>query len=272
MKKPTRAVKPYPSDVSDEEWSFVAPYLTLCRLDSAQRDYALRDVFNALRWLVRSGAHWRMMPHEFPPWPAVYQQTRRWLRAGCFEAMVHDLRVLLREYAGRKGQPSAVVLDSRTMQSTPESGARAGYDGAKRRKGAKVHAAVDTLGHLLALHVTPADEQDRAQVEKLAKAVQQITDNSVKLAYVDQGYTGENAKQAANAHGIELEVVKHTEAKRGFILLPRRWVVERSFAWAARFRRFARDYERLAETVAGYHFLAFACLMLHRIIPLVSSA
>lgn len=272
MKKPTRSVKPYPSDVSDEEWSFVAPYLTLCRLDSAQREHELREVFNALRWLVRSGAHWRMMPHEFPPWPAVYQQTRRWLRAGCFEAMVHDLRVLLREYAGRKGQPSAVVLDSRTMQSTPESGARAGYDGAKRRKGAKVHAAVDTLGHLLALHVTPADEQDRAQVEKLAQAVQLITDNSVELAYVDQGYTGENAKQAANAHGIQLEVVKHTEAKRGFVLLPRRWVVERSFAWAARFRRLARDYERLAETVAGYHFIAFACLMLHRIIPLVSSS
>lgn len=272
MKKHSRVVKPYPSDVSDEEWSFVAPYLTLCRLDSAQRDYALRDIFNALRWLVRSGAHWRMMPHEFPPWPAVYQQTRRWLRAGCFEAMVHDLRILLREYTGRKGQPSAVVLDSRTMQSTPESGARAGYDGAKRRKGAKVHAAVDTLGHLLALHVTPADEQDRAQVEKLAQAVQQITDNSVELAYVDQGYTGDKAKQAASAHGIQLEVVKHTEAKRGFILLPRRWVVERSFAWAARFRRLARDYERLAETVAGYHFLAFACLMLHRIIPLVSSS
>ncbi len=168
MKKHSRVVKPYPSDVSDEEWSFVAPYLTLCRLDSEQREHDLRAVFNALRWLVRSGAHWRMMPHEFPPWPAVYQQTRRWLRAGCFEAMVHDLRVLLREYAGRKGQSSAVVLDSRTMQSTPEAGARAGYDGAKRRKGAKVHAAVDTLGHLLALHVTPADEQDRAQVEKLA--------------------------------------------------------------------------------------------------------
>lgn len=272
MKKPTRAVKPYPSDVSDEEWSFVAPYLTLCRLDSEQREHELREVFNALRWLVRSGAPWRMMPHEFPPWPAVYQQTRRWLRAGCFEAMVHDLRMLLRKYAGRDAQPSAVVLDSRTLQSTPESGARAGYDGAKRRKGAKVHAAVDTLGHLLALHVTPADEQDRAQVEQLAQAVQQITGDTVELAYVDQGYTGENAKQAAQAHGIQLEVVKHTEAKRGFILLPRRWVVERSFAWAARFRRLARDYERLAQTLAGFHYLAFACLMLHRIIPLVSSS
>ncbi len=102
--------------------------------------------------------------------------------------------------------------------------------------------------------------------------MQQITGDSVELAYVDQGYTGENAKQATQAHGIVLEVVKHTEAKRGFVLLPRRWVVERSFAWAARFRRLARDYERLAQTLAGFHYLAFACLMLHRIIPLVSSS
>jgi transposase len=270
--KPPRVPKPYPSDVSDEEWSFVVPYLTLIRLDSEQRDHDLRAVFNALRWLVRSGAHWRMMPHDFPPWPAVYQQMQRWLRAGCFEAMVHDLRMLLREVAGREAQPSAMILDSRTIQSTPESGARAGYDGAKRRKGAKVHAAVDTLGHLLALHVTPADEQDRAQVKQLAKAVQELTDQGVTLAYVDQGYTGENAKQAAQTQGIELHVVKHTEAKRGFILLPRRWVVERSFAWAARFRRLARDYERLAQTLAGFHYLAFACLMLHRIIPFLSSS
>lgn len=272
MKKPPRKRQPYPSDVSDEEWSFVAPYLVLNRLDGENRRHDLRSVFDALRWLVRSGASWRMMPHEFPPWPAVYQQMRRWLQAGCFEAMVNDLRVLLREHAGRKAQPSAMILDSRTLQSTPESGARAGYDGAKRRKGAKVHAAVDTLGHLLALHVTPADEQDRAQVEQLAQAVQNITGRSVTLAYVDQGYTGETAKQGANTHGIELEVVKHTEAKRGFVLLPRRWVVERSFAWAARFRRLARDYERLAQTLAGFHYLAFACLMLHKIIPIITSA
>jgi DDE family transposase len=128
---------------------------------------------------------------------------------------------LRREHAGRKAQPSAVILDSRTLQSTPESGARAGYDGAKRRKGAKVHAAVDTLGHLLALRVTAANEQDRAQVKQLAKAVQAVTGKSVTPAYVDQGYTGESAQQGAQAHGIELEVVKHTEAKRGFVLLPR---------------------------------------------------
>jgi transposase len=186
----------YPSDVSDEEWALVAPYLTL----------------------------------------------------------------------------TAAIFDSRTMQSTPESGARAGYDGAKRRKGLKVHMAVDTLGHLLALHVTPASQQDRDQVERLAKKVQQVTGESVRLAYVDQGYTGEAAAEAAAVHGIDLEVVKLPEARHGFVLLPRRWVVERSFGWLARFRRLARDYERLPETLAGFHMLAFSMLMLHRVVDIVLSA
>jgi transposase len=262
----------YPSDVSDEEWAFVAPYLTLCKEEAEQRDYPLRAVFNAVRYVVRSGIAWRMMPNDLPPWNVVYQQMRRWIDAGCFETMVDDLRLLLREFAGRAAQPTAVVLDSRTLQSTPESGARAGYDGAKRRKGSKVHAAVDTLGHLLALHVTAANEQDREQVGELARQVQKITGEHVELAFVDQGYTGENAALAAAGHGIELEVVKHTEAKRGFVLLPRRWVVERSFAWAARFRRLARDYERLAKTLAAFHFLAFACLMLANLFRLLAGS
>ena len=202
------------------------------------------------------------MPNDLPPWDVVYKQMRRWIDARCFETMVEDLRILLREFAGRNGQPTAMILNSRTWQSTPESGARGGYDGAKRRKGSKVHAAVDTLGHLLALHVTAADEQGRAQVEKLAETVQEVTGENIELAYVDQGYTGENAAQAAEKHGVRLEVVKHTAVKRGFVLLPRRWVVERSFAWAARFRRLARDYERLAKTLASLHYLACAILML----------
>jgi transposase len=158
----------------------------------------------------------------------------------------------------------AVVLDGRTLQSTPESGHRAGYDGHKKKRGSKTHVAVDTLGHLLALVVTPASEQERAQVEELARKVQEVTGESVELAYVDQGYTGQDAAEAAESQGIRLEVVKHAEAKRGFVLLPRRWVVERSFAWTARFRRLARDYERLPQTLAALHFIAFACLLLAR--------
>src|SRR5919108_5352978 len=149
----------YPSDVSDEEWAFVAPYLTLMIEDAPQRIHNLREVFNGLRWIVRAGAPWRMMPNDLPPWEAVYQQTLRWLKAGVFAAIVHDLRALLRLAQGRNEQPSAAILDSRTLQSTPESGSRAGYDGHKRKKGSKVHIAVDTLGELLGLHVTPADAQ-----------------------------------------------------------------------------------------------------------------
>jgi transposase len=255
--------KGYPSDVSDEEWAFCAPYLTLMKEEAPQREHSLRGLYNGLRWFVRAGCPWRMMPNDLPPWQAVQQQTQRWLRAGCFETMAEDLRALLRLAAQRENVPTAMILDSRTLQSTPESGGRAGYDGAKKRKGSKVHAAVDTLGHLLALKVTAANEQDRAQVGALAQAVQVATGENVQLAYVDQGYTGEQPAVEANQHGIKLEVVKHTEAKRGFVLLPRRWVVERSFAWAARFRRLARDYERLASTLAGYHWLALTMLMLN---------
>lgn len=258
--------------MSDEEWSFVAPYLRLLPADAGQRVHALREVFNALRYVVRTGCPWRWLPNDLPPWAAVYQQTQRWLTAGVFEAMAHDLRALLRMTGEREPAPTAVILDSRTLQSTPESGHRAAYDGAKRKKGSKVHIAVDTLGHLLAARVTPADQQDRAQVAALAADVQAVTGDTVELAYVDQGYTGAEPSAAAAAHGIALHVVKLPEARKGFVLLPRRWVVERSFAWATRFRRLVKDYERLPETVAGLHFVAFCCLMLHRVVSLYHSA
>jgi transposase len=265
--------KPYLSDVSDDEWAFVAPYLTLMKEDAPQREYSLREVFNGLRYIVRTGMQWRLMANDLPPWPVVYQQTQRWLKAGVFEDMVRDLRMLMREIEGRAPQPRAAILDSRTLQSSPESGGRAGYDGHKRRKGSKVHLAVDTLGQLLAVLVTPANEQDRAQVAALAELVQEATGDSVEVAFVDQGYTGDEPAADAQAQGIRLEVVKLPTAKRGFILLPRRWVVERSFAWMARFRRLARDYERLAETLVGLHFVAFAMLLAHRFITfMVQSA
>jgi transposase len=262
--------KAYPTDVSDEEWEFVAPYLSLIREDAPQRRHDLREVFNGLRFIVRGGLQWRLMPHDLPPWWVVYQQTRRWMAAGVFEAMVHDLRVLLRLAAGRDPQPTAAILDSRTLQSTPESGGRAGYDGAKRKKGAKIHAAVDTLGGLLALHATPADAQDRDQVERLAATIQAATGGTVEVGFVDQGYTGAPPAAEAASHGIRLEVVKLPEAKRGFVLLPRRWVVERSFAWTGRFRRLTRDYERLQTTLEGFHYVAFALLALNAVRPILA--
>lgn len=240
----------YPSDVSEEEGAFAAPYLALVREDAPQREHSLREVFNALPYLVKTGAPWRYLPVHFPPWWVIYQQTQRWIAARVFESMADDLRVLLRLAAGRPHlEPTAAVLDSRTLQSTPESGPRAGWDGAKRRKSSKRHLAVDTLGHLLALHVTAADKQDRAQVGELCEQIQQVTGEQVQLAYVDQGYTGPAPAEAARTQGIRLEVVKLPDAKKGFVLLPRRWVVERSFGWSTRFRRLTRDYERLASTL-----------------------
>jgi transposase len=237
--------------------------------DAPQRDFPQREVFNGLRWIVRSGSSWRLVPNDLSPWYVVYQQTQRWIKAQVVESLVHDLRAVLQIAEGRREEPTAAIFDSRTLQSSVESGSRAGYDGAKRRKGNKVHLAVDTLGHLLALCVTAADEQDRAQVSELAQRVQAETGETVESAYVDQGYTGENAADAAAEHGVKLEVVKLPTAKRGFVLLPRRWVIERSFGWVSRFRRLARDYERLPETAAGLHFVAFVILMLKHVVEVL---
>jgi transposase len=259
----------YPSDVSDDEWALVVPYLTLMREDAPQRKYELRDLFNGLRYIVRTGCQWRYMPHDLPPWSAVYQQTQRWLAAKVFESIAGDLRALLRRLDGRRDDPSAAIFDARVLQSTPESGDRAGYNGHKRKKGSKLHLAVDTLGLLLAMVVSPANEDERQHVAALAEEVQDATGESVEIAYVDQGYTGDAATQAAAEHGIRLCVVKLEEAKRGFVLLPRRWVVERSFAWLTRFRRLARDYERLAESAYGLHLVAFTILMLSRVVQTV---
>jgi transposase len=207
-----------------------------------------------------------MLPNHLPPWHTVYQPTQRWLKAGVLEAMVPDLRALLRLAAGRKEQPSGAILDRRPLPSSPESGEQAGSDGAKRRQGSQTHLAVDPLGQLLALLVTPANEQDRAQVGQLAPAVQAATGETVEVTWVDQGYTGDQAAPAAQEPGLRLEGVKLPDAKNGFVLLPRRWVLERRFGWMARFRRLARDYERLPDSLRGLHFLAFALLMAHRFV------
>lgn len=188
----------------------------LLREDADQRKPSLREQFNGLRYVIRHGIPWRAEPKDLPPSAAVYQQAQRRLAAGC------------------EAEPSAAIPNSRTLRSSCERGARTGYDGAKRKKGSKLHMAVNTLGHLLALHVTPGNADDRGEVELLAKAIQAATENSVSVAYVDQGYTGQRATEAAKAHGIELEVVKLPEAKKGFVLLPKRWIVERSFAWVMR--------------------------------------
>ncbi len=277
--------KAYTSDVTDLEWEFVLPYLALMKLDAPQRSHDPREVFNGLRYVVRSGCQWRDLPHDLPPWHTVYQQTKRWFESGAFEMIVHDLRSVLRLAEGKNAHPSAAIFDGQVLRSTPESGDRAAFNGHKHKKGSKVHMAVDTLGHLLALTVTPANQDERTQIQALCREVQQVTGNNIALVYGDQGYNGKQAKQTAAEEGIELQVVTLPQtktpadsenhphpAKRGFVLLPRRWVVERSFAWKSRFRRLVRDYERLDTTLKAMHFLAFAGLMLAKVCLLAKSA
>ena len=192
----------YPTDVSDEEWDFVAPYLCLMKPDAPQRVHRLRAVFNALRYLVRAGCPWRLLPNDLPPGQIVHQQATRWLEAGGFEAMVHDLRMILRLIVDRPEQPTAAVLDARTMQGSIESGPRSGYDGHKKRKGAKVHLAVDTLGHLRATHVSAANGNERAHVEELLANVQEATGGNVEVACVDSGYNGEAVAAVAAQQGV----------------------------------------------------------------------
>ena len=190
--------------------------------DSPQREHSLREVFHGVRWMMRAGAAWRLLPHGLSPWYTVYQHSQRGLKAGVFATMVHDLRALLRVAQGRTVEPSAAIFDSRTQPSTPTRGPQAGYDGTKRQRGLKGHTAVDTLGYLLAGHVTAANEQARQQVQELAQQVQHVTGDAVELAYVDQGDTGEQAAQDAQAHHRQRAGVKLPEVKQGFVLLPQR--------------------------------------------------
>jgi transposase len=258
--------------VSNEEWEFVAPDWSLLPQTAAQRHHDLRAVFQAVRYIVRTGAPWRWLPTNFPPWEAVYQQTRRWIAAGCFEAIVQDLRLLVRAVTGRRPQPSAAIVESRTLRSTVESGARAEMDGHKRIRGSKGHATGATLGTLLALAVTPANEAERQQLSALAPRVQDVTRETVEVLYADAAYTGEGTAAAARKQGMRLVVVQRPEGSQGFVLLPKRWVVERSFAWVSRFRRLARDHERLPATLAGLHFAAFICPLLPKLLSLIGGS
>ena len=264
--------KPYPSDVTDEEWSLVVSYLTLMKEDapherlSAAGAVQRSALCNPLWHCVARDAE---RPSALACGPSA---GARWLAAGCFEALAQDLRAILRLAAGRHEEPTAAIIDSRTLRSTPESGTRAGYDGAKRKRGSKVHMAVDTLGHLLALHVTPADVGDRTAVARLAADIQDATGEASLLPTSIRATPATAAAEAAAAEGIRLEVVKLPEAKRGFVLLPRRWVVERSFAWATRCRRLVKDYERYATTLAGFHVIAFVGYMLKQALALMQGA
>ena len=244
---------------------------TLLRGDAAQRLCPLREWFDAVRSLGKAGCPWRWLPPTIcrpgrpcssrPNAGARRAALRRWCTIcasgyGC-------------STSAAPGRPPRSWMGA-PCRSAQKAVSKPVTTATSAKKGSKVHVAVDTPGHLLAVLVNPANEQERVQVGELAKQVQEATQRSVHLAYVDQGYTGQTVANAAAEQGIELEVVKLAEAKRGFVLLPRRWVVERSFAWLARFRRLSRDDERLPSTLAGLHWLAFTSLLLSHLFKMLA--
>ena len=168
--------------MDDDTYHFLLPYLLLSPKDTGQRKYPIREILNALLWVAHTGAQRGYLPHDVPPAETARQQAHRWFAAVCFKNAAHDLRLLCRVEKFRDDDPTAIIIDSRTLQSTPESGHRTGFDGAKKRKGTKVHLAVDTLGHFLAVLTTPANEQDRAQVKDLCLEVQEATGVKVEVA------------------------------------------------------------------------------------------
>lgn len=258
-----RPVQCYPTDLSDAAWTLIEPHLPPEVGGGRHRSVNLRQVVNAVLFRLRSGCSWAMLPRDFPPRTTVYEYFSAWRKAGTWETINTLLRRQVRQAAGKKAEPTAAIIDSQSTKTTETPGER-GYDAGKKVNGRKRHLVVDTLGLLLLVAVTAASVQDRDGARPVLTAAKQACPTLQKV-WADGGYAGQLVDWTATQCQLDLEIVKRSADAQGFVLLPRRWVVERTLAWLGRYRLFSKDYEKLPRTSEQEIYMAMSHLMVRRL-------
>lgn len=255
--------KPYPNDLSDAQWALLEPFVRAQEGGPQPVLHSRREVVNAILYISHTGAQWRHMPHDLPDWQLVYHYFRKWKKDGTLKKIHDALRGQVRKAAGQEEHPTAAILDSQSVKTTEEAETR-GYDAGKKVKGRKRHLLVDTLGLILLVWMTTADVQDRDVAQALLPWAAQEYPELVK-AWMDGGYQGEPVRKAGADNGIEVEIIKRSDQDKGFVLLPKRWIAERTFGWLNRERRLSKDYERKEDSSEAFIHVSMIRLMLRRL-------